>query len=123
MKAIRRAFLAAPAALALTAASGCVVVVGDGRDGGEDWEVSWAGGQEVVRVGSQEDELAREVSSRLAGSTAAGQDISVSSRDGVVTLHGRVDSVAVLEEAMNVASATPGVARVVSRLTVDPEAS
>ena len=105
-------------------ASGCVVVVGDrGQD--EEWGVHWAGSDEVDRATpSDGDGLAREVSSRVAAEPAlAGQDITVSAREGVVTLHGRVDSVEALEDVMTLAAQTPGVTRVVSRLTVVRETS
>ena len=103
-------------------ASGCVVVVGDrGQD--EEWDVHWAGSDEVDRA-TPSDGLAREVSSRVAAEPAlAGQDITVSAREGVVTLHGRVDSLEALEDAMTLAAQTPGVTRVVSRLTVVRETS
>jgi hypothetical protein len=103
-------------------ASGCVVVVGDrGQD--EEWGVHWAGSDEVDRS-TPSDGLAREVSSRMAADPAlAGQDITVSAREGVVTLHGRVDSVEALEDVMTLAAQTPGVTRVVSRLTVVRETS
>ena len=103
-------------------ASGCVVVVGD-RGEGEDWAVHWAGSEEVDPA-APSNVLAREVSGRLSYEPGlAEQDITVSAREGVVTLHGRVDSLKVLEEAMNVAAAAPGVTRVVSRLTVVMEVS
>ncbi|MEJ2513716.1 MAG: BON domain-containing protein [Gammaproteobacteria bacterium] len=108
--------------LAAALVSGCVVVVDDRPDGSDDWDVSWAGSSDVQRVAS-DDALAKEVSRRLAATAAGDQDVSVSERDAVVTLHGRVDSVAALEEAMAVAADTPGVSRVVSRLTVVREGS
>jgi hypothetical protein len=104
--------------------SGCVVVV-DGEHGEDaDWDVRWGSAEDVRRQSPAQDELAREVSGRIAADDSlAGQDITVSAREGVVTLHGRVDSVAALERAMDVASGAPGVKSVVSRLTVAREAS
>jgi len=118
---MRRLSLAAVLATAVILASGCVVVV-DGEKGSDgEWDVSWAGGQEVDRR-TPGSELARDVSGRLAAEPGlAAQDITVSSRDGVVTLHGRVDSVDALSQAMAVAAQEPGVVRVVSRLTVVKE--
>ncbi len=117
-----RPFAAAALILAATLTSGCVVVVGDRPDGSEDWDVSWGDSSDVQRTVS-DDALAKEVSRRLAASAVGGQDVTVSERDTVVTLHGRVDSVEALDEAMAVAADTPGVTRVVSRLTVVRENS
>lgn len=122
MSASRRLSLAAVLVAAATLASGCVLVVDGDKGSDREWDVSWAGSQEVDRR-SPGDELAREVSGRIAAEPGlAGQDITVSSREGVVTLHGRVDSVEALTRAMDVAGAQPGVVRVVSRLTVVREA-
>lgn len=123
MSAWRNLRLVAAALAAAGTVSGCVVVV-DGEHGEDDeWDVRWAGGQEVQhRSPEQRDELARDVSTRIASTPAlSSEDITVSAREGVVTLHGRVGSVATLEEAMGVAAATPGVVRVVSRLSVVSE--
>lgn len=122
MSALRR-FRSAVLVMALAGfASGCVVVVGDrGQD--EEWGVHWAGSDEVDRA-APSDGLARDVSGRMAEDPGlAAQDITVSARGGVVTLHGRVDSLQALEEAMTLAAQTPGVTRVVSRLTVVKETS
>ena len=121
MSASRRLSFAAVVVAVATLASGCVVVV-DGEKGSDrEWDVSWAG-SEQVGTRSPGSELARDVSGRIAAEPGlAGQDITVSSRDGVVTLHGRVDSVEALGQAMAVAGAQPGVVRVVSRLTVVQE--
>ena len=123
MSAMRRLYPAAVLVLAATVASGCVVVVDGQKGSDEEWGVSWAGSQEVDRS-APGSEMARDVSGRIAAEPGlAGEDITVSSRDGVITLHGRVDSVDALVKAMDVAAAQPGVVRVVSRLTVVKERS
>jgi osmotically-inducible protein OsmY len=110
-------------ALAL-AAGGCVLVVdGDGvhRDKSD---VEWARVSEPAPAASSaaDGSLAREVRSRFSADTAlAGEDITVSSSDDVVTLHGRLSDAALLEHALRVASEVPGVTRVVSRLTIEME--
>lgn len=124
MNAWRNLRVTVAALVAAGLASGCVVVVDGERGQDEEWGVSWGGSSQEVDPASPRDELAREVSARLASEPGlSGQDITVSSREGVVTLHGRVESVTTLEEAMNVAAEVPGVSRVVSRLTVVREGS
>lgn len=119
------------AALALAAAAmtgaGCVFVVGDGGgDGYRRADVEWAssrdhGGSTTTR--SVDGGLAREVESRIRmDSSLEREDITVSSTGDVITLHGRVSDLALLEHAMRVAAESPGVKRVVSRLTVTLEA-
>lgn len=110
------------AILAAAVLSGCVVVVDGERGEDRDWDVRWGGDGTTVDRAATSDELAKDVASRIAGTPGlSGQDITASSRGNVVTLHGRVDSVGALEEAMAVAAATPGVDGVVSRLTVVQE--
>lgn len=116
-------------ALALCAAAvtagGCVLVVdGDGMHRA-DSDVEWA---RVSEPGSgsystaADGTLAREVRNRFTADTAlAGEDITVSSNEDVVTLHGRLSDAALLEHALRVASEVPGVTRVVSRLTIEME--
>jgi osmotically-inducible protein OsmY len=111
---------------AAMSAGGCVLVVGDsGRSGRGD--VEWSTGSEravTTEVRTVDGGLLSEVESRLRmDSTLAREDITVSSSGGVITLHGRVSDIAVLEHAMRVVAEVPGVARVVSRLTVEMEAS
>lgn len=109
------------AALALAAAAmtgaGCVFVVGDGGgDGYRRADVEWASSRD-------HGGLAREVESRIRmDSSLEREDITVSSTGDVITLHGRVSDLALLEHAMRVAAESPGVKRVVSRLTVTLEA-
>lgn len=124
MKAWRSLRSTTAAVAAALLVSGCVVVV-DGEHGEDaDWDVSWGSHDDVSRVTTGQDDLAKDVSSRIAADTTLnGQDITVSAREGVVTLHGRVDSLGALEHAMDVASQAPGVNRVVSRLTVVKETS
>jgi len=117
------------AALALVgaaaSATGCVLVVGDGGRGGRgDVEWSTSGDRAVTtEVRASEGGLAREVESRIRMDSAlAREDITVSSSGSVITLHGRVSDIVLLEHVMRVAAEVSGVARVVSRLTVEMEA-
>jgi len=108
-------------------AAGCVLVVdGDGvRRGGSEVEWSSDGGGNVITAepSSASDHLARDVESRFGiDSQLAGEDITISSSAGVVTLHGRLSDITLLEHAVRVAAETPGVSRVVSRITVEMEA-
>lgn len=111
--------------------TGCVFVVGgDGAKRGAD--VEWASdrnaGVTPARVATTSAQpadgmLAREVDARMRiDSALSREDITVSSTGDVVTLHGRVTDIGRLEHAMRVAADVPGVARVVSRLTVEMEA-
>ncbi len=60
--------------------------------------------------------------SRLrADSALADADLTVSASGEMVTLHGRVGELILLENAMRIAGETPGVERVVSRVTVESE--
>ena len=106
--------------------AGCVVVVGEHDDLTRDdasWSGSWPESGERMSLARVDEGLARQAQSRIASEPAlAGEDITVSARGDVVTLHGRVPSLAKLEQAMNAAAGTPGVSRVVSRLTVEREA-
>lgn len=108
------------------AAAGCVLVVdGDGvRRGGS--EVEWSSGSDTNVItadpSSASGGLVRDVESRFGmDSQLSGEDISVSSSADVVTLHGRLSDISLLEHALRVAAETPGVARVVSRITVEME--
>ena len=112
--------------MAALAAGGCVLVVdGDGVHRGHNSEVEWAkagatapAAQATVPDGA----LAQEVRARFKQDSAlSGEDLTVSSSGAVVTLHGRLSDVAVLEHALRVAAEVPGVSRVVSRLTVEME--
>ncbi len=110
---------------AALAAGGCVVVVdGEGVHRGQS-DVEWARVSEPDSASSNaaaDGGLAREVRSRFSADTAlAAEDITVSSSDDVVTLHGRLSDAALLEHALRVASEVPGVTRVVSRLTIEME--
>lgn len=122
---MKRSALLGASLWAANLASGCVLVVGehDGMDHDGSWSASWPGDGNAARA--EEDRgLARAVSSRLgADPTLAGEDITVSARGSIVTLHGRVPSLDKLEHAMAAAAGEPGVTRVVSRLTVEMEAS
>jgi len=118
----RSTVLAALTALAMS--SGCVLVIGNeatpGR-GNVEWshQADKATGVETSQVDTT---LAGEVAARFeADSALAGEDITVASSGDVVTLHGRVSDLLRLENAMRIASETPGVARVVSRVTVETE--
>lgn len=104
--------------------AGCVVVV-DGHEregrGDAEWSSDW-GRTSRAEATSADGSLAREVQSLLGlEPDLAGEDITVSSSGDVVTLHGRVGELKLLERAMRVAAAAPGVNRVISRLTVEME--
>lgn len=117
------------AGTALTA-TGCVLVV-DGNGSTRRGDVEWASdrdhGTTVMRSASAgatiaDGTLAREVEERVrVDSSLAGEDITISSSGDIVTLHGRVSDIARLEHVMRTAAGVPGVARVVSRLTVELE--
>ena len=121
----RAVLVLAVAALVVTSA-GCVLVVGGDRKVGGGSDVEWSGAREstvAARGTVNDDRLAREVRARIRlDSALEDEDITVSSRGEVVTLHGRVSDVARLEHAMRVAADVPGVTRVVSRLTIEMEA-
>jgi len=97
--------------------SGCVVVVGD--TGAEtQWASTWSEDLEVESASNSQ--LAQNVSKALsADPLLKAEDISVSARKGVVSLHGRVSSVDALQQAVSVASEVPDVESVVSRLSVE----
>lgn len=125
MKAILNQKNAALLALAgaAVASSGCVLVVGDGAPGRGDveWSTDW--GHSRAEPQPVDRGLAQEVGGRIrADSALAGEDITVSSSGDVVTLHGRVSDIALLENALRIAAESPGVTRVVSRVTVELEA-
>ena len=104
--------------------TGCVLVVGnEGRParGDVEWSTGWDR-ETTVAPTSVDDGLARDVEARLGmDSSLADQDLTVSSSGDVVTLHGRVSDLALLENAVGTAADVPGVARVVSRVTVEVE--
>jgi len=119
------AALALTLVVAMTTATGCVLVVGGERDVRRA-DVEWSSNRDdgfTARSIGADGRLAREVGARISVDSAlSGQDITVSSSGDVVTLHGRVNDIALLEHVMRVAADVPGVARVVSRLTVEMEA-
>lgn len=112
--------------------TGCVFVVG-GDSAKRNGEVEWATDRDYSAAPQRSSAagarvadgvLAREVEARLRiDSAVAAEDVTVSSSGDVVTLHGRVSEVALLEHIMRVAAAVPDVRRVVSRLTVEMEAN
>jgi osmotically-inducible protein OsmY len=108
--------------------AGCVLVVGaDGTTtrGASRGDVEWSSSRDsgsLPAAASIDRELARDVEARIrADSSLAGQDLTVATSGAVVTLHGRVADVSLLERAMRVAAETPGVKRVVSRITAEME--
>lgn len=107
----------------LALASGCVLVVGaDGVHRGSEveWESGWNKGSRSAEPAAVDGSLAREVQSRIRSDSAlAAEDLTVSSAGSVVTLHGRVGDLALLEHAMRIAAGVPEVTRVVSRVTVE----
>ena len=110
---------------AVVTAGGCVLVVdGDGVHRAKS-DVEWARVSESEPASASaaaDGALARDVRSRFAADTVlAEEDITVSSSDDVVTLHGRLSDAALLEHALRVAAEVPGVTRVVSRLTIEME--
>ncbi|MGW8367078.1 MAG: BON domain-containing protein [Gammaproteobacteria bacterium] len=97
---------------------GCVIVV----DGNGDMDAGWANSWEAEREEQVEANkaLARDVSKRLANDPLLdGVDIEVAAKGDAVALHGRVPDTATLDHALKVAAETPGVATVVSRLSVE----
>lgn len=110
----------------LAMGSGCVLVIGD--DGTpRRGNVEWSGGADhspPVATRGAGSALAGDVAARFESDSAlAGEDLTVSSSGDVVTLHGRVSELLLLENAMRIAAETPGVVRVVSRVTVEMEAN
>ncbi|NGX17283.1 BON domain-containing protein [Wenzhouxiangella sp. XN24] len=109
---------------ALAMSSGCVLVIGNEATPGRG-NVEWSPRTDeaaVVEPSRVDSTLAGEVAARFeADSALAGEDITVASSGDVVTLHGRVSDLLRLENALRIASETPGVARVVSRVTVEME--
>lgn len=109
------------------ASGGCVLIVdgdsGKTRRADVEWESNTAQA-ETVYAGVADGTLAREVESMIrVDDELAREDITVSSIGNVVTLHGRLSEVTLLQRAMRIATEVPGVSRVVSRLTVEMEAS
>ena len=104
--------------------AGCVLVVGnEGRParGDVEWSTGWDR-ETTAAPASVDGGLARDVEARLRmDSSLASQDLTVSSSGDVVTLHGRVRDLALLENTLRTAAEVPGVARVVSRVTVQVE--
>lgn len=103
------------------ALGGCVVVV----DGTGEVDTEWASSYSESRAEQAEEDkaLARAVSDALAGDPdLGGQDISVSAYRDTVTLHGRALTPVDVDRALKTAAATPGVSRVVSRLSVEVKA-
>lgn len=118
----RAAMLALVATMSI--GTGCVLVVGnEGRParGDVEWSTGWDR-ETTAAPSAVDDGLARDVEARLGmDSSLSGQDLTVSSSGDVVTLHGRVSDLALLDNAVRTAADVPGVARVVSRVTVDVE--
>ena len=102
------------------AASGCIVVVGDKDDDGV--EAGWISSYDEKATARRDSnaELADRVSRRLDEVPALqAEDITVSASGEVVTLFGRLDDFASLQQAVTAAGEVDGVARVVSRITLD----
>lgn len=102
---------------ALLPVTGCVIVVND-----EQADAEWIGSYEThseTRSAANAD-LRDRVGQRLSAEPVlARQDISVSARDGTITLRGQVAEPGMIEQAIEAASAVDGVRRVVARLTVE----
>jgi len=124
----KRLRMVAPALAGMMLVTGGCVLIVDGESGkvrraDVEWE-SDPGELVTVHSGVADGVLAREVESRIrADGELAGEDITVSSIGDVVTLHGMLGDIALLERAMRIAGEAPGVSRVVSRLTVVREAT
>lgn len=95
----------------------CVVVIGHGAEDG----VYWGHEREEMGIRHDGDRLSRDVARALAtDQDLVAEKLSVSSKDGLVVLKGRVASIGMVERAMERASGVEGVTRVVSRITVSP---
>lgn len=107
---IRNGLLGACMALAL---NGCVVVIGeDGIASADGVHVSDSNSRDRALAGRVRDAYAADAELRDA-------DITVSARDGVVTLRGDLTRVSDLERAVDLAKKTDGVDRVVSKLRLE----
>ncbi|MDH3647364.1 MAG: BON domain-containing protein [Gammaproteobacteria bacterium] len=95
-------------ALVVLGASGCILVVND--------EHSAHG----IHIDKDSSLLARSIAKELDDDDSLRySDISVSEDDGIVILHGDVDSVDSLQYAIDVAARYAGVETVVSKLSVE----
>ena len=103
--------------VAVLPVTGCVIVVND-----EQADAEWIGSYEAhsdTRSAANAD-LRDRVGQRLSAEPRLqGQDISVSAKDGTVTLRGEVAEPGLIEQAIDAASAVDGVRRVVARLAVE----
>ena len=101
--------------------NGCILVVHDNEDG-NDVEAGWAANYEGKATARRENNavLADRVSRKLDEvPELRAEDITVSAAGEVVTLFGRMSSVANLETALETVRSVDGVGRVVSRITLD----
>jgi osmotically-inducible protein OsmY len=106
---------------AMLATSGCIVVVGD-KDHDDGVEAGWISSYDEKATARRESNtaLAELVSRRLDEVPALqSEDITVSASGEVVTLFGRLNDITSLQQAVTAASEVDGVARVVSRITLD----
>jgi osmotically-inducible protein OsmY len=106
---------------AMLAASGCIVVVGD-KDEDDGIQAGWISSYDEQATARRESnaDLADRVSRRLDAVPALqSEDITVTAAGEVVTLFGRLSDFTSLEQAVAAASEVDGVARVVSRITLD----
>ena len=94
--------------------AGCVIVLGDdGIEASEGFHVN-------DRHSDADSVLADKVRDALrAEPLLKGADLTVSARDGVVTLRGSVSELPAFDRALQVARTTPGVDKVVSRIRVE----
>lgn len=109
MKSVRNGI----ALLWLLLLAGCAsgVLVGGGR-----------GGEEAASYGTEADAgITHEVNRRLVRDPLVrAMDVEVITREGVVTLSGKVPTEAAVERASRVARSVPGVKSVRNRLRVEP---
>ncbi len=112
----------AVALTAILATSGCIVVVGDKDHDDDGVEAGWISSYDEKATARRESNaaLAELVSRRLDELPALrSEDITVSASGEVVTLFGRLDDFASLQQAVTAAGEVDGVSRVVSRITLD----
>ena len=116
---LRNLIIAGTAASAL-ALGGCVFVVNPDSD--DEWDAHWASDfdyDDDVRYRNSNTTLVQRVNEEFEfDEVLQNEQIRVTARDDVVTLHGQVNSVETFDRAIQVAIGTEGVGSVVSRMTV-----
>lgn len=103
--------------IGLLSSTACVIVVND-----EEADAEWIGSYETDSAlrSAANDDLRDRVGQRLAEvPRLRGEDISVTADGGVVTLRGKVDDPALVQQAVDETAAVEGVRRVIAKLTVE----